>query len=77
LKGDPEAANGPDAVFWIANGLARKHLGWSEKRLRPVRRRALAGGWIEMLVAPAKGRNGLYRWGPTILGVPKRSSYPQ
>jgi len=72
-----KAANGPDAEFWIANGLAEKHLGWSEKQLRPVRRRAIEGGWIELIVAPAKGRNAIYRWGPAILGVPKTSPYPQ
>ena len=77
LIGWLKAANGPGAEFWIANGLAEKHLGWSEKQLRPVRRRAIEGGWIEMIVAPAKGRNAVYRWGPAILGVPKRSPYPQ
>jgi hypothetical protein len=74
-----KAKNGPDAEFWIANGLAEKHLNWSEKQLRPVRRRAIEGGWVEMIVPPGKGRNAVYRWGPTArnLGVPKTSPYPQ
>ena len=70
LIGWLKAANGPDAKFWIANGLAEKHLGWSEKQLRPVRRRAIDGAWIQMIVPPVKGRNALYRWGTAILGVP-------
>jgi hypothetical protein len=63
-----KAANGPDAEFWIANGLADKHLGWSEKLLRQTRRRAHELGWIEMITHPVKGRNALYCWGPTAKG---------
>ena len=79
LVGWLKAANGPDAEFWVADGLAEKHLGWSAKQLRPVRRRALQSGWIEMIVPPAKDRNGVYRWGPTArsLGLPKREGNPQ
>jgi hypothetical protein len=55
--------NRPEAEFWIANGMA-KHLRWSERQLREVRRRAIGAEWIEMIVAPAKGRNAVYRWGP-------------
>jgi hypothetical protein len=59
-----KAQNGPDSEFWIANGLAAKHLGWSEALLRKTRRRARELGWIEMIAQPVKGRNALYRWGP-------------
>ena len=38
----------------------------SGRTLMPdTRRRAQDLGWIEMIVAPAKGRNAVYRWGPT------------
>jgi len=37
----------------------------SVPQLRETRRRAQDLGWIEMIVAPAKGRNAVYRWGPT------------
>jgi hypothetical protein len=65
LIGWLKAKNGPDAEFWIANGLAAAHLGWPEDQLRKARNRAMELGWIEMIVTPAKGRNALYRWGPT------------
>jgi len=38
----------------------------SVPQLRETRRRAQDLGWIEMIVAPAKGRNAVYRWGPTV-----------
>jgi hypothetical protein len=65
LIGWLKAENGPAAEFWIANGLAAAHLGWSVPELRETRRRALEFGWIEMIARPVKGRNALYRWGPT------------
>jgi hypothetical protein len=58
-----KAKNGPDAEFWVADGLAEAHLGWSARQLSPVRQRALESGWLEMIVPRAKGRNALYRWG--------------
>ena len=77
LIGWLKAQNGPDAEFWIANGLAAAHLGWPIDQLREARNRALELKWIEMIAEPAKGRNALYRWGPTarishaFLGVAK------
>jgi hypothetical protein len=71
-----KAQNGPDAEFWIANGLAAAHLGWPTDQLRAARNRAIKLGWIEMITPAAKLRNALYRWGPTaktsrFLGVAK------
>jgi hypothetical protein len=60
-----KAQNGPDAEFWIANGLAAAHLDWPVDQLRSARNRAIQLGWIEIITQPAKGRNGLYRWGST------------
>jgi hypothetical protein len=60
-----KAENGPDAKFWIANGLAGAHLEWPIDQLREARQRAIELGWIEMVARSAKGRNALYRWGPT------------
>jgi len=41
-------------------------VSFSVPQLRETRRRAQDLGWIEMIVAPAKGRNAVYRWGPTV-----------
>jgi hypothetical protein len=60
-----KAQNSPDAEFWIANGLAAAHLGWPIDQLRKARDRAIQLGWIQIIAHPRKGRNGLYRWGPT------------
>jgi hypothetical protein len=65
LIGWLKAENGPEAEFWIANGLAAAYLGWPIDQLREARSRAIELGWIEMIAQPAKGRNALYRWGPT------------
>jgi hypothetical protein len=65
-----KAQNGPDSEFWIANGLADKHLGWSEELLRKTRRRARDLGWIKLIARAVKGRNALYRWGETAKGRP-------
>jgi hypothetical protein len=65
LIGWLKAQNGPEAEFWIANGLAAAHLGWPTDQLREARNRAKELGWIEMIAQAAKGRNALYRWGPT------------
>jgi Bifunctional DNA primase/polymerase, N-terminal/Primase C terminal 1 (PriCT-1) len=65
LIGWLKAENGPDSEFWIANGLAAAHLGWPIDQLREARTRAIQLGWIEIIAQPAKGRNALYRWGPT------------
>jgi hypothetical protein len=81
-----KAQNGPDSEFWIANGLAAAHLGWSVPQLRQARKRAEEGGWIEMISKPVKGRNALWRWGATArnshirgreLGVQNSIPYPQ
>jgi hypothetical protein len=65
LIGWLKAENAPDAEFWVANGMAAAHLGWSIPQLRETRRRAQELGWIEMIATPIKGRNALYRWGPS------------
>jgi hypothetical protein len=59
-----KAMNGPDAEFWIANGL-HKRLGWSERMLSKTQQDALDGGWIVQVAPPAPGRPARYRWGPT------------
>jgi hypothetical protein len=60
-----EEENGPEAEFWIANGLTDTHLtGWSLDRLQAARRRALEAGWIVQIVRAATGRAAVYRWGP-------------
>jgi hypothetical protein len=71
LIGWLERENGPDAEFWIANGLVNTHLTgwWSLDRLRDARQRALDGKWIEKIVHAAQGRHALYRWGPTAMAT--------
>jgi hypothetical protein len=63
--------NGPDAEFWIANGLVGTHLTgwWSTDRLRDNRQKALDGGWIKMIVPPARKRHAVYIWGPTAFAT--------
>lgn len=65
LIGWLKATNGPNAEFWIANGLATVHLDWPIGQLRDARQRAIQQGWLELISPAAKGRNALYRWGPT------------
>jgi hypothetical protein len=59
-----KAMNGPDAEFWVADGL-REKLGWSDDMLSKARRDALNGGWIVQIAPPAPRRPARYRWGPT------------
>jgi hypothetical protein len=61
--------NGPEAEFWIANGLIGAHFTgwWSIDRLRDTRQRALNAEWIEMIVPAAKDRHAVYCWGPTAI----------
>jgi Bifunctional DNA primase/polymerase, N-terminal len=59
-----KVANGPNAKFLVANGLATR-LGWSINQLRTGRRRAVESGWLVKVRHEVKGRAALYRWGPT------------
>jgi bifunctional DNA primase/polymerase-like protein len=64
LIGWLKVANGPDAQFLVANGLATR-FGWSVNQLRIARRKAVETGWIVKIRREVKGRAALYRWGPT------------
>ena len=69
LIGWLKAMNGPDAEFWVADGLA-SILGWSLRKLWKTRQDALDGGWIVHIAPPAPGRPARYRWGPTAKAEP-------
>jgi hypothetical protein len=56
--------NGPDALFWVADGLSRV-LGWPIARLSKARRVAIENGWIVQVAPAMGGQPALYRWGPT------------
>jgi hypothetical protein len=57
-----KAANGPDAEFWVADGLCNpEYLDWPIERLRRARRRAMVDGWIVQIRKPAPGVAALYR----------------
>lgn len=59
-------ANGPNAQFWVADGLCEpKYLHWPIGLLRKTRRQAIDAGWIVKIRSEAKGVAALYRWGPT------------
>jgi hypothetical protein len=52
----------PDAHFWIADGLADK-FGWSRKRLKQVRRRAVETGVFRLVRRAGFKRPAVYCWG--------------
>jgi hypothetical protein len=56
--------NGPEAEFWIADGLGSK-LEWSRRVFTGARRRAVEQEIVELVHPPARGRPALYRWGKT------------
>jgi hypothetical protein len=57
-----QAKNAPSATFWVADGLATA-LGWPERQLARVRKKAVAAGWIVPITAKAPRRPITYRWG--------------
>ena len=59
-----KAKNGPDATFWLANGVA-EILGWPVPRLSKARRDALSAGWIVCVAKPSPKQPALFRWGPS------------
>ena len=63
LLGWLKANNGPDAEFWVSDGLANV-LAWSLPKLRLARRHAVEAGWIEQVAPPWRGSPARYRWGP-------------
>jgi Bifunctional DNA primase/polymerase, N-terminal len=72
-----KAENGPDAEFWVADGLAEpKYLDWPRERLQRARRRAIDDGWIVQIRKPVRRVAALYRWGPTALDHGLRISVP-
>jgi hypothetical protein len=64
LIGWLKAENGPASAFWITNGLAVTHLGWSLDKLQKTRSRAIKDGWIKLIIPASTGRNAVYGWGP-------------
>lgn len=69
LIGWLKAMNGPDAEFWVADGMA-DILGWSLRMMWKTRQEAIDGGWIVQVARPAPGRPARYRWGPTAKAEP-------
>ena len=57
-----QAENGPDARFWVANGLAET-LNWPRERFAEARTKAIELGWIVPLNRPSPGIAVSYRWG--------------
>src|SRR5262249_38560113 len=55
------ANQGPDATFWIANGLAET-FGWSRQRLAAARESIIQRGYVRRLRAAANNQPALYRW---------------
>jgi hypothetical protein len=56
------ANEGPDATFWVANGLAESHFGWGRHRFVQARRRLLEEGVMVQIQKPHQGSPALYRW---------------
>jgi Bifunctional DNA primase/polymerase, N-terminal/Primase C terminal 1 (PriCT-1) len=54
--------NGPQARFWIANGMADA-FNWSRKCLSDARQFLLDAGYIIQVSKPFKGRNAEFVWG--------------
>jgi hypothetical protein len=59
------AENGPDASFWIADGLADS-LGWPRRSIPAARRIMINLGLVKCVRPPAKGVPALYRWAVEI-----------
>jgi hypothetical protein len=55
------ANQGPDATFWIANGLAET-FGWSRPRLAAARESIIQRGYVWRLRAASNNQPALYRW---------------
>jgi hypothetical protein len=56
------AQNGPNATFWVADGL-RDKLGWPRRAFQKARRTLIKSGWIKALTKPSPGKPVEYRWG--------------
>ena len=54
--------NGPQAQFWIADGLGRKH-GWPYRLVPRARKILLDLGIVECVRQPRRGAPGLYKFG--------------
>jgi hypothetical protein len=52
----------PDGHFWLADGLAEK-FGWSRKRLKEVRKRAVERGIFRLVRRAGFKRPAVYCWG--------------
>jgi Bifunctional DNA primase/polymerase, N-terminal/Primase C terminal 1 (PriCT-1) len=55
------ANEGPNATFWVANGLSER-FGWDRRRFSAARRRLLELDYIVQIQKPHQGSNALYRW---------------
>ena len=53
--------NGPQAEFWIANGLGPAR-GWPHRMVPRARRALLELGVVKCIRLPRKGAPGLYKW---------------
>jgi hypothetical protein len=53
--------NGPQARFWIADGLGRAK-GWPYRLVPRARKKLLELGIVECIQPPKKGAPGVYRW---------------
>jgi hypothetical protein len=56
-----QAENGPNAEFWIADGLADR-LGWSRRSIPAARKMLLKLGIIKCIRPRGKNAPALYRW---------------
>ncbi|EFI50087.1 bifunctional DNA primase/polymerase [Afipia sp. 1NLS2] len=58
-----QAKNGPDAQFWVADGLNPSMFDWPRRQFQRARRNAVRTGWIVPLTKPKPGEPVEYRWG--------------
>lgn len=58
-----QARNGPDATFWVADGLNQSELGWPRRKFQAARRKLVRAHWLDPLTKPKPGNPVEHRWG--------------
>jgi hypothetical protein len=58
-----QARNGPDARFWVADGLNQSELSWPRRKYQGARRKLVRTGWINPINKPKPGNPVEYHWG--------------
>ncbi len=58
-----QARNGPDATFWVADGLNHSEFGWPRRKFQAARRKLVRAHWLAPLTKPKPGKPVEHQWG--------------